>query len=204
MPSVNSPLPSGMKVTLSACCAFFHSFMHEGVVDRHAYDFVDPVLLEGRGQLVVARHVRGRAGRREGARQGEDNDGLACEDVIGGHVDPLVTATGVEGDLRDAASDTILEHGVILRGWVERYSLFPCRSEPAYRGCIDKKNGLFVSRRSSWAIGVCLDPPSGSVAVSELRSGVSAVYARSCGSDPLTDALSGRSTGRGSTVARAI
>ena len=50
---------------------------HERVVDRHAEDVVDPFRL----QLVVVREIRGhvlsRAGRRERARQAEDDDLLA-------------------------------------------------------------------------------------------------------------------------------
>src|SRR3982750_1846335 len=50
---------------------------HERVVDRHAPDLVDAGRLQWVGLLDVARHVLGRAGRRERPWQAEDRDRLA-------------------------------------------------------------------------------------------------------------------------------
>ena len=61
---------------------------HEGVVDREAVDGVDAELLHLAVGLLVAGQVGGGAGRREGARQGEDGHALALEVLLGGHVLP--------------------------------------------------------------------------------------------------------------------
>ena len=53
----------------------------EGVVHRDAPDLVDALGLEGLGIFDEARHVLGRAGRGEGARQAEDGDLLAPDEV---------------------------------------------------------------------------------------------------------------------------
>ena len=61
---------------------------HEGVVDREAVDGVDAELLHLAVGLLVAGQVGGGAGRREGARQGEDGHALALEVLLGRHVLP--------------------------------------------------------------------------------------------------------------------
>lgn len=73
----------------------------EGVVHGDAKNAVDAVLLEYAGQFVVARQVARRTGRRERARQRENNDGFVFEQVISGHINPLVALTGVESNLRN-------------------------------------------------------------------------------------------------------
>ena len=80
----------------------------EGVVDRNADDVIDAVLPEFGRQLVVARHVRGRAGRGEGAGQREDDNGFTFEDVIAGTVYPVVIATGAESNLGDGLAAMIV------------------------------------------------------------------------------------------------
>ena len=73
-----SALPSAIMRTLPAgLLVAAPGAHHEGVVDRHAPDLVDAGGLQLVGLLDVARHVLGRAGRREGAGQAEDRDRLA-------------------------------------------------------------------------------------------------------------------------------
>src|SRR5258706_1074849 len=72
-------------------------FVHdEGVVDRDTYDAIDAVGEQRRRELVVARHVRRGAGRRERSRQREHHDGLALEDLVGADGLPVALGAGAE------------------------------------------------------------------------------------------------------------
>src|SRR3954453_1345382 len=57
---------------------------HKGIVDRDAGDLIDPLALQVRGLVDIARQVALRAGRGEGARHGEQGNLLAAEQLVGG------------------------------------------------------------------------------------------------------------------------
>lgn len=79
----------------------FPGVHHEGIVHRDAQNAVDAVLLEYAGQFVVARQMARRTGWRKCARQREHDNGFVFEQVISGHINPLVALTGVESNLRN-------------------------------------------------------------------------------------------------------
>ena len=70
--------------------------------------------------------------------RGEHHDGLALEDLVAGHVDPFVVATGTENDIGDALAFAVVQFHVV-DSW----------SEVAVSGCsICNRNRLvklFVS-----------------------------------------------------------
>src|SRR6185503_11589566 len=88
-------------------------FVHdECVVDRNADDLVDTIRVKRGCELVVAGHVRARARRRESPGQGEYDDVLALEDLVGRDVAPLAAYARAERDVRNSLAFVTLGHDV--------------------------------------------------------------------------------------------
>ena len=77
-----------------------------------------PCCLNTRRQLVVARQVGRRAGRREGAGQREHDDGFAFENIVREISSELIVDTGLESDLRNGFALEVFgirQHGESFR-----------------------------------------------------------------------------------------
>mmetsp|Transcript_4822 Transcript_4822/g.9538 ORF Transcript_4822/g.9538 Transcript_4822/m.9538 type:complete len:241 (-) Transcript_4822:24-746(-) len=104
---------SGIRLLLFAALSQAPGAHHEGIVYRQAVDLVNTTGLDRIVILLVSREVRGGARRSEGARESEDHDALALEDVVGGDVLPcervvaanlFITNTALEGHRWDGAA----------------------------------------------------------------------------------------------------
>jgi len=80
------------------------------IVHRYADNLINALRLELRDELVVARHVRRRAGRRKGARQREYDDVLASKNVFTAYVYPFVIAASMKRHGGNFLAFEILEH----------------------------------------------------------------------------------------------
>src|SRR5262249_20504851 len=89
----------------------------EGVVHRQAGDRVDALGLDRLGVVDEARKMLGRAGGREGARQGEDNHLLALEQLIGGYRLHPFAGHGLQGNAGNLVAN--LDHVGSFREWVK-------------------------------------------------------------------------------------
>src|SRR6185369_9469892 len=82
----------------------------EAVVDGDADHLVDAGAAERGHELLVAGQMAGRARRRECARQRENDDGAAAEQLAGGHVLPFAALAGAERDVGYSLVFSIGQH----------------------------------------------------------------------------------------------
>jgi hypothetical protein len=95
MPWVKLPLPSGI--------------VHDkGVVHRNTDDLVDTLCPQLRRQLVVARHVGGRAGGCKRPGKGKHDNGFTLEQLLGCDFLPFVATPHLESGIGDTLAFSVL------------------------------------------------------------------------------------------------